>query len=140
MRFENFNTRRITIRKAKKSDIKEYQQQLQTHDMFQMDKISIISDGQYLALESDAGKMIGLIRVTTVKENEKAYIEISVPNEAWRRKYGTEALHQFAKCCKIRKMYKKLILKESNSIAETYKKERPQVFENGYCVDLKEIK
>lgn len=128
MQFKTLKTRRVTIRKMNKKDYEEYQTQLKIHNTVKDDKINKKINFEYLTILNEDKKMIGIIQVDDLGDKQ-AYIEISVPNDAWNRRYGTEALHQFIKCCEERKIYKKLYLKAENTIVQKYKKERPNKFE-----------
>ena len=136
MQFETFKTRRITLKRASRKDLREYQQQVVLHNTTQ-DKLNIMKNCEtgYVKIENEDGKMLGLIQVDRIDENT-AHVKISIPNESWKEKYGKEALHQFLKCCRERKLYRRVYLKQENSIVKDYKKERPKLFEKGFYIDI----
>lgn len=129
MHFEEFGGRRTLIRKAVKSDFKDYElhtgiHSMREYDKIDYDKISELPNCQYLAIERENGKMIGIIKID-MSEREM-FVEISIPNDAWNMRYGTDALHQFIKCCQERKLCDVLRLKKENTIILRYKRERPE--------------
>lgn len=133
MQFEPFGNRRITICKANKSDLESYMTQLEVHHV--SNGLDISEEGNnyyYLKIEDISQRLIGIIRVNEINRNE-ANVDISIPNEAWNFRYGTEAVHQFVKCCKERKLYKKIKFEES-VLSIRYKVERPEMFENDNIV------
>lgn len=134
--FEIFKSRRVTIQKAKGEDYKIYKRQLITHSPVQ-DRLNIIKDDQiyYLSIKNEDGKMIGLIQVNEIDE-KTANVKICIPNISWRERYGTEALHQFIKCSKQRKLYNRIYFKKNNSIVEAYNKKRPDALITGYYIDI----
>jgi len=136
MQFESFKGRRVIIEKASKAKIKDYKTQVKTHNPGK-DRINIIGDEKvsYLSIKNEDGKMIGLIQVSEIDE-KTAYIKICVPNQSWKERYGTEALHQFIKCCKERKLYNRMYFKKDNSIVEEYNRQRPRALITGYYIDI----
>lgn len=141
MKFETFEARRVTLKKAKESDFEEYKRQVTGYKLCEAKAMDIKKDGYYLAVYDVNKKMIGLIYVYESKNKKVAHIDVSVPNECMERKYGKEALHQFVKCCLERKIYDYICLNEENSIAIAYKVERPQIFEQiDYVIDLNKLR
>lgn len=136
MQFKTFTARRITLKRATNSELETYKQQVKTHN--EQDRLNIISECDYLKVEKEDGRMIGLIQIDEIDETT-ASIKISIPNETWRERYGTEALHQFIKCCKERKLYKRVYFKTNNSIVEKYKRERPKIMEKKLYIDIEAI-
>ena len=139
MHFKEFRGRKTLIRKALKRDMEEYKTQICTHhnSMMNYDKISEDSKYEYLAIERENGKMIGLIKIDmSVKE---MFIEISIPNYAFKMRYGTEALRQFIKCCKERELCEVLRLKKENTIIERYRCEKPEELEEDNDVFILKI-
>lgn len=136
--FEKFVSRRITIRKAEHEDLEEYMSQVRIYQL-KKDKDKIIINEQpdrlYLAIEDSAAKLIGLIKVEAI-EKDIPYVSISIPNNVWNARYGKETLHQFVKCCKQRKLYKRICFNYNNKIVREYKEERPEMFDKGVFVDL----
>lgn len=137
MQFKTFESRRVTLKKASKKAKQEYKSQVILHDVEQ-DKLNIFesSDTGYLKIENEDGKMLGLIQINEIDSNT-IHVKISIPNKCWQIKYGTEALHQFIKCCEERKLYKRIYLKKDNEIIQRYKKERPDMLSEDYYIDLK---
>lgn len=134
MHFETIEHRRVTIKELEGEDrkraVKEYLRQLQVYEIMDKDKIAIdknIAD-KLLSIYSESNKFIGVILVRFINE-KVGYLEISVPNPAWNMRYGTEALHQIVKRCKVMEL-KMLTLKESD-IVKRYKAERPEIFFKG---------
>lgn len=136
MQFETFEARRVTLRKADVEDLKKYKEQLITHSPVQ-DRVNIIKDKNtnYLAVENEDRKMIGLIQVDNI-DKKTVNVKICIPNISWRQRYGTESLHQFIKCCKERKMYSRVYFKQNNSIVKEYNRERPDALVTGLYIDI----
>lgn len=136
MQFETFRARRVTLKRASRKELEYYKEQAKSYGETQ-DKLNILKDSEigYVKIENENGTMIGLIQVSKIDDNT-ACIKISIPNKSWKEKYGTEALHQFIKCCKERKLYKRVYLKSKNTIVEKYKKERPENIKRGMYVDI----
>lgn len=137
MQFETFKTRRVTLKKAEGKDLREYELQALKHIDAKPDKLNIIKaqDTFYLKIENEDGKMLGLIQVDEI-DKTAAYVKISVPNKSREERYGKEALHQFIKCCKERKLYPRVYFKRGNRIIEEYKKERPDVLSRDFYIDI----
>lgn len=139
MKFQTVEHRRLTIKEADKRDLKEYKRQLNYCSMEEKDKIEIaenLSDEgtSYLAIFKEDKKMIGLIKVSE-KSKISVEVEISIPNEAWCLRYGTDAIHQFVKECK-RERILFVKLKEENLIVKMYKMQRPEVFFNENTINF----
>jgi len=134
--FKTFKSRRLEISKASQLDIKNYKVQVQTHSPVK-DKINILKSEttSYLSVKNEDSKLIGLIQVDEIDE-KAVHVKICVPNNSWNSRYGTEALHQFIKCCKERKLYKRVYFKTDNSIVKEYNKQRPEVLVTGYYIDI----
>ena len=134
--FKTFKARRVTIRKAEAEDLKDYKRQLVTHSPVE-DILNVIKDTRtsYLAIENEDGKLLGLIQVDEIDE-KTANIKICIPNISWKERYGTEALHQFIKCCKERKLYSRMYFKRDNSIVKKYNIKRPDALITGYYIDI----
>lgn len=139
MKFQTVEHRRITIKEADKRDLKEYKRQLNYCFIKEKDKIEIAEDlsdehTNYLAIFKEDKKMIGLIKVLE-KSKFSVEAEISIPNDAWCLRYGTDSIHQFVKECKRRRILI-LKLKEENLIVKLYKKQRPEVFFNENTINF----
>ena len=130
MQFKNFKARRVEITVAKKSEVAEYKRQASCYHETRTDRLNIFDspDVHFLAVKDEEGKQIGLMRVDEIDSNTAQIAGISIPNKAWRDRYGTEVVHQFLKHCKTDNICKKLYLKDGNTILDAYKKERPNFF------------
>jgi predicted acetyltransferase len=132
---KSFGNRRVTINRANKKDLKSYKIQLVTHNTTQDEALNIFrssEDHQYLAIKDSSSKLIGIIQIDEESCSTTINVKISIPNESWRMKYGTEALHQFVKYCQENKLYSYIYFK-TNEIVKEYKSERPEMFvKNSY--------
>lgn len=135
MKFPKYVGRRIILRIPSSKELKEFDNQVEKYpnvrDAFDTKGRNGKYEFDYVVIKDKSYNLIGIIKISRVKEY--AYINICIPNEAFRIRYGTEALHKFIKQlddCTTRKLYKLryLYLAENNSIIETYKRERPEMF------------
>lgn len=135
--FETFKARRITLEEATKRNFKEYKLSTIMQNVETKDKLNIISNPttKYISVENEDGKMLGLIRIDEIEEMV-ACVKVSIPNKAWEKRYGKETIHQFIKCCKERKLYKRLYFKSDNELVKEYKKERPEMLNKNYYIDI----
>lgn len=138
MQFKKFKARRVELKKANRKEIEEFNQQINTYkDVKDANFISNNPTDDFITIKEETGMQIGLIKVRQVND-ESASIDISIPNEAWKYRYGTEAVHQFVKCCKQRELFKKLYMQENNSIIQAYRRERPELFKNENYIEIYE--
>ena len=135
--FKTFKARRITIEKARKGDLKEYRTRLLVQHKEAKDKLNILEDSSifYLKVKNEDGKMIGLIQINEI-DQDVACVKISIPNKAWEKRYGKETIHQFIRCCKERKLYRRVYFKSDNDIVREYKKERPEMLNKNFYIDI----
>lgn len=131
MQFEPYNSRRLLISEATKGELKDYKLQTKAYKSTDNIIISAHSNTLYLAIKTTEGKLIGIIQVLKIRDidEEARCMKISIPNESWRLRYGTEAVRQFVKCCSARKICKRIYPQIDNEIIKAYKKERPAEFE-----------
>jgi hypothetical protein len=138
MQFDkSFGNRRVTIEKAKKVDLASYKLQVVTHNIPQDETLNVFRSAvnhQYLAIKDPSSRLIGIIQIDEI-DSTAIYVKISIPNESWKMKYGTEAIHQFVKFCKEEKLYNRIYLKTSDLVDE-YKKERPEMFVRNTYIEV----
>lgn len=135
-KFEEFRGRRVTLKRASWSEFDNYRSQLTLYAKAK-DRLNIMknADTGYLTIMDENSKMLGLIQIDEVEE-DVACVKISIPNKVWEERYGKEAIHQFIKCCRERKLYKRLYFKSDSNIVREYKKERPEVLNKNFYIDI----
>ena len=105
MQFKSYKGRRVGLREANKDEIAEFKRQLKNyHNVRNTFNIDSCPDTTYIVIDNECGREIGLIKVDEENKNNVLHVQISIPNEAWRARYGTEAIHKFVNCCKEKKM------------------------------------
>lgn len=134
MQFKTFTARRITLKKATNSDLEEYKQQVKRYRT-NTDTFNLLKEFFYIKVEKENGKMIGLIQVNQI-DNFTASIKASFPNNLWETSYGTEAIHQFIKCCKMRKLYRRIYFATNNLITKKYMIERTNEIKKQMWIDI----
>ena len=123
-------TRILKFSTATQKDLKEYKRQL-TYCTYVTaeDKIETTEVGTnetYIAIFKDQNKMIGLIKLSLNDTRAIGELTVSIPNEMWSLRYGTEAVHQILKECK--RMNIKVLELSENTLTQRYKLQRPKLF------------
>jgi len=134
--FKEFRGRRVTLKRASWSEFDDYKNQLILYAK-ENDRLNIMknADTAYVTIMDERSRMIGLIQLDEIDESA-AYVKISIPNKVWEERYGKEAIHQFIKCCKERKLYKRVYFKSDSNIVKEYKKERPKMLNENFYIDI----
>ncbi len=138
MQFETFKARRITLRETNEEDFEEYRKQLRGYHATKENKVNVIENNEdylYIVIETEDGRTVGLIQVSKISETA-AEVKASIPNFAWKERYGNEAIHQLMKCFKERKTFERVYLNRNNEITSSYMRERQERFEKTNCIEI----
>lgn len=135
---KRFGNRRVTISKANASDLQDYKKQATTYGISTKERIIIIPKDDtryYLKVQNSDSKLIGLIQVSEI-DTQTAEIKVSIPNQPWDVRYGSEVVHQFVKYFLENKPYSRIYFKKNETV-DRYKGERPEMFANGnYYIEI----
>lgn len=128
MKFDDNDGKRrlLDLANMKISDAEEYY--LQVEEKSQRDVTMLkqrIKDCKHkgstiLAIKTKEGKVIGFLEVFDMQHS--AYVTISVPNEQMSYRYGEEAIDQFLKICKEKKLFKCIEIQKDSEISQRYVK------------------
>ena len=134
---KKIGNRIVTMSKANKGDFNAYRRQIITYLVPSKEKINVLNDEShfYLKIQDMDLRLIGIVQIAEIDETT-AEIKVSIPNEPWELRYGTEVIHQLVKNFTMKKTYSRIYLKKSKTV-DRYKKERPEMFKNGnYCIEI----
>lgn len=129
MRFKKFVGRKIILRNSRKKELEEFEMQVDAYNNVR-DAFEINYTCDYITIKDKRYNLIGIIKIARTQES--ALVSICIPNEVYRRRYGTKVIEQFIEECKKQKKLKikNLYFLSGNSIIETYRNERPRMFKN----------